>query len=100
MLEYTRLMNENGNAMNLYILNDVLHDYAYGRPILDTAGMAVIAAESMEQCKELFMEEFCYSKSSDYVKGQYEEDFNTADVKVIEGVNHVAGVVSYVYGGW
>ena len=92
MLEYTRLMNENGNAMNLYILNDVLHDY--------TAGMAVIAAESMEQCKELFMEEFCYFKSSDYVKGQYEEDFNTADVKVIEGVNHVAGVVSYVYGGW
>lgn len=91
MLEYTRLMNENGNAMNLYILNDVLHDY--------TAGMAVIAAESMEQCKELFMEEFCYSSAPDYVKGQYEEDFNTADVKVIEGVNHVAGVVSYVYGG-
>jgi len=32
-------------------------------------------------------------------KGKYEEDFNTAEVKVIEGVNHVAGVVSYVYGG-
>ena len=88
---YTRLMNENGNAMNLYILNDVLHDY--------TAGMAIIAAESMEQCKELFMKEFCYSGASDYVKGGYEEDFNTAEVKVIEGVNHVAGVVSYVYGG-
>ena len=88
---YTRLMNENGNAMNLYILNDVLHDY--------TAGMAVIAAESMEQCKELFMAEFCYSGASDYVKGEYEGDFNTAEVKVIEGVDHVAGVVSYVYGG-
>ena len=74
--------------MNLYILNDVLHDY--------TAGMAVIAAESMEQCKELFMEQFCYSDS---VKGGYEEDFNSAVVKVIEGVNHVAGVVSYVHGG-
>ena len=74
--------------MNLYILNDVLYDY--------TAGMAVIAAESMEQCKELFMEQFCYSDS---VKSGYEEDFNTAHVKVIEGVDHVAGVVSYVYGG-
>lgn len=77
--------------MNLYILNDVLHDY--------TPGMAVIAAESMEQCKELFMAEFCYSGASDYVKGEYERDFNTAIVKVIEGVNHAAGVVSYVYGG-
>ena len=77
--------------MNLYILNDVLYDY--------TPGMAVIAAESMEQCKELFMAEFCYSGASDYVKGGYEADFNTAIVKVIEGVNYAAGVVSYVYGG-
>ena len=84
-------MNENGNAMNLYILNDVLHDY--------TAGMAVIAAESMEQCKELFMAEFCYSGASDYVKGGYEADFNTAKVKVIEDVPYAAGVVSYVHGG-
>jgi hypothetical protein len=88
---------KNGNAMNLYILNDVLHDY--------TAGMAVIAAESMEQCKELFMAEFCYSGASNYLKGGYKdigvvvEDFNTAKVKVIEGVNYAAGVVSYVYGG-
>jgi hypothetical protein len=84
-------MNKNGNAMNLYILNDVLHDH--------TAGMAVIAAESMEQCKELFIAEFCYSGASDFVKGGYEYDFNTADFKVIEGVNYAAGVVSYVHGG-
>ena len=32
--------------MNLYILNDVLYDY--------TSGMAVIAAESMEQCNQIF----------------------------------------------
>ena len=88
---YTRLMNENGNAMNLYILNDVLHDY--------TAGMAVIAAESMEQCGQIFMEEFCHSNDSDFVKECRQEDFNTAEVKVIEGVNYAAGVVSYVYGG-
>ena len=77
--------------MNLYILNDVLHDY--------TAGMAVIAAESMEQCKELFMAEFCHPNDSDFVKECRQEDFNTAVVKVIEGVNYAAGVVSYVYGG-
>lgn len=81
-------MNKNGNAMNLYILKDVLYDYS--------AGMAVIAAESMEQCKELFVEEFC---SSDSFKAEYEDDFNTAVVKVIEGVNYAAGVVSYVRGG-
>lgn len=77
--------------MNLYILNDVLHDY--------TAGMAVIAAESMEQCKELFIAELCYSGNPNWVKNQYEEDFNTAKVKVIEDVPCAAGVVSYVYGG-
>jgi hypothetical protein len=77
--------------MNLYILNDVLYDY--------TAGMAVIAAESMEQCKELFMEQFCYSGASAYPPDHSEDDFNTADFKVIENVNHPAGVVSYVYGG-
>jgi hypothetical protein len=82
-------MNENGNAMNLYILNDVLGDYT-------GYGMAVIAAESMEQCRELFIEEFC---TSDLFIAEYERNFNYAEVTVIEGVNHVAGVVSYVHGG-
>ena len=84
-------MNKNENAINLYILNDVLHDY--------TAGMAVIVAESMEQCNQIFMEEFCHPNDSDFVKECRQEDFDTAIVKVIEGVNHAAGVVSYVYGG-
>jgi hypothetical protein len=87
-------MNKNEVAMNLYTLNDVLYDYATGEGL-----SVVLAAESMEQCKELFMEQFCYSGASDSVKRGYEEDFNTADVKVVEGVDHVAGVVSYVYGG-
>jgi hypothetical protein len=79
------------NQMNLYILNDVLYDY--------TSGMAVIAAESTEQCRQIFIEKFCHSGASDYIKGEYKKDFDTADVKVIENVNHPAGVVSYVYGG-
>jgi hypothetical protein len=69
--------------MNLYILNDVLYDY--------TAGMAVIAAESRDAARAIFVEEFPSSGSG--------EDFDTAHWQVIEGVNHPAGVVSYVYGG-
>lgn len=60
--------------MNLYIMNVVLYDY--------TPGMCVIIAESLSQCKTLFMKEF-----------------DNASIKVIEGVNHPAGVVDYVYGG-
>jgi hypothetical protein len=71
------------NEMNLYILNNVLSDY--------TDGMAVIAAPSLERCRELFVAEF----------GKYQaEDFdNFGKVKIIENVPHVEGVVSYVYGG-
>jgi hypothetical protein len=71
------------NEMNLYILNNVLSDYY--------DGMAVIAAPSLERCRELFLEEF----------GKYQgEEFDQfAKIKVIENVSHVEGVVSYVYGG-
>jgi len=69
--------------MNLYIIKEVLIDY--------TSGMVVISAESKEHCKELFIKEF-----SDY----YEKEFDEyATFKIIEGVNHPAGIVDYVYGG-
>jgi len=73
--------------MNLYIINDVLHDY--------TSGMCVIAAESMPHCEQIFMKKFGYHGDNENTQ----EDFNTAEIKVIENVNHPAGVVSYVYGG-
>jgi hypothetical protein len=69
-------------AMNLYIINEVLHDY--------TSGMCVIAAESMAQCREFFIDKFHNAEDFDH------ED---TEIKIIEGVNHPAGVVSYVYGG-
>ena len=78
-------------TMNLYILNDVLYDY--------TPGMCVIAAESLSQCKTLFMEEFGSKCDSEWINQKRQEDFDTAQIKVIEGVNHPAGVVSYEYGG-
>ena len=80
--------------MNLYIINDVLFDY--------TPGMAVIAAESLSHCEELFMKEFAWSGDTEYVKEYNQEQqelFNKAPIKVIENVQHDAGVVSYVYGG-
>ena len=85
----TTLMKLITKIMKLYILNDVLYDY--------TPGMCVIAAESLEQCKQLFIEEF--SIGCDYADKEQERELNSASVKVIEGVNHPAGIVSYVYGG-
>ena len=77
--------------MNLYILNDVLYDY--------TSGMCVIAAESLSQCKTLFMEEFGSKCDSEWINKNRQQEFDNADIKVIEGVNHPAGIVDYVYGG-
>ena len=84
----------NTQTMKLYILKEVLYDY--------TDGMAVIAAESMPQCEQLFMEKFGYFTdcNGERVKDEkMQKEFNSAVIKVIEGVNHPAGVVSYVYGG-
>ncbi|NBT05097.1 MAG: hypothetical protein EBT00_15355 [Proteobacteria bacterium] len=69
--------------MNLYILNEVLADY--------TSGMAVIAAESKAHARELFIEQFGEHHAVEFDK--------FAEFTVIEGVNHPAGIVSYVYGG-
>ena len=70
--------------MNLYIINDVLTDY--------TSGMVVIAAESKEHCRELFIEKFGKYFTDDY-------DHELTKFTVIEGVNHPAGIVDFVHGG-
>jgi hypothetical protein len=70
--------------MNLYIINDILEDY--------TSGMCVIAAESKDHCRELFIEKFGKYQSVDF-------DSKLTKFTVIEGVNHPAGIVDYVYGG-
>ena len=69
---------------NLYIINEVLSDY--------TPGMAVIAAPSLERCRELFALEFAGIE-------EFDSAIEDGDYKVIENVNHDEGVVSYVYGG-
>ena len=72
--------------MKLYIINEVLSDY--------TPGMAVIAAPSLERCKEIFAEEFKFDDM-----GEFDSAIEDGDYKVIENVNHDEGVVSHVYGG-
>jgi len=70
--------------MKLFILNNVLADW--------TSGMAVIAAESKEQCRELFIKEF-----SEYHARDFDE---FARFTVIESVGvEEAGIIEYVYGG-
>jgi hypothetical protein len=75
------------SSMNLYIINEVLTDY--------TSGMVVIAAESIDRAREIFVD-------NDQFFGELAE-FNAATMRgfyrVIEGVNHPEGVVSYVFGG-
>jgi len=69
--------------MNLYIINEILSDY--------TSGMVVIAAESKDHCRELFIKEF---------KEYYAEEFDEcAKFTVIENVQHSAGIIDCVYGG-
>ena len=69
---------------NLYIINEVLSDY--------TPGMAVVSAPSLERCREIFAEEF------DDVS-EFNVSIRDGEYKVIEGVDHIEGVISYVYGG-
>ena len=71
---------------NLYIINEVLSDY--------TPGMAVIAAPSLDRCREIFTEEFEFTDM-----GEFDSAIEDGDYKVIEGVNQEEGVISYVYGG-
>ena len=70
----------------LFIINEVLSDY--------TSGMVVIAAPSLERCKEIFTKEFEFDDI-----GEFDSAIEDGNYKVIENVNHEEGVISHVYGG-
>jgi hypothetical protein len=77
---------------NLYIINEVLYDL--------TPGMAVIAAPSLDRCRELFADKFVDgSWDTDQELREFDSAIKDGDYKVIENVNHDEGVVSYVVGG-
>ncbi len=72
---------------NLYIIEEVLYDY--------TPGMVVIAAPSLERCREIFTEEFTYSGHWP----KYDLAIEHGYYEVIENVNRAEGLVSCVFGG-
>lgn len=74
--------------MNLYIISEVLYDY--------TDGMVVIAAESLDRCRELFIKEF--GRFETQIK-EYDQSISDGSYKVLEVLNQQEGIVSYVYGG-
>ena len=74
--------------MNLYVIHDVLYDY--------TAGMVVIAASSLERCRELFEEEFGWLCSR---MKEYDDAVKNNYYSVYQVVNEEEGVKDYVYGG-
>jgi hypothetical protein len=79
---------ENLNVTNLYIIEEILSDY--------TSGMAVIAAPSLERCRELFIAKF---GDWHYTVLEYDEAIRLENYKVLSAVGQSEGVVSYVYGG-
>jgi hypothetical protein len=79
---------ENPKEMNLYIIEDVLSDYTFG--------MAVIAAPSLERCRELFIDEFGIFESH---VSEYDQAITNGSYKVLSVVGQPEGIVSYVHGG-
>ena len=73
--------------MNLYIIQNVLYDY--------TSGMVVIAAVSLERCRELFFEEFGRGRGMN----DYDEAIKNGSYSVYQVVDQEEGVQDYVYGG-
>lgn len=90
---YIELMKT--TSMNLYILNNVLYSN-------DCEGMCVIAAESLTQCEQLFMEEFGVEPGSSERWGRINKevrfDFETAAVTIYPTKDCEAKVVSYTRG--
>lgn len=81
---------KNETTMNLYILKGVLADY--------TPGMAVIAAPSLERCRELFVAEFiAYSDARELT--EFDNAIENGAYKVLSVVGQPEGVVTYMYGG-
>jgi hypothetical protein len=75
------------SEMKLYLINEVLYDYS--------AGMVAIAAENLEQCRNIFEEDFGKSRLNEFdtaiQNGYYQELEVKSDTQ--------PGVVTYVYGG-
>ncbi len=75
-------------TMKLYIISEVLSDY--------TSGMCVIAAENLDQCREIFIKKFSYDE---YAIKEYDAAIRDKDYKELEVLNVEPGLIDYVCGG-
>ena len=75
--------------MNLYIINEVLSDYTFG--------MVVIAADSLDRCREMFIAEF----GNDWQPtiDEYDGAIKRGSYKVLAVRDQEEGIVSHVFGG-
>ena len=75
--------------MNLYIINEVLSDYTFG--------MVVIAADSLDRCREMFIAEF----GNDWQPtiDEYDGAIQRGSYKVLAVQDQEEGIVSHVFGG-
>lgn len=78
--------------MKLYLINQVLYDY--------TAGMVAIAAENLEQCRNIFEEQFAMSYNSKVRLNEFDSAIQRGCYQELEVKSDTQpGVVTYVYGG-
>ena len=78
--------------MKLYLINEVLYDY--------TAGMVAIAAENLEQCRDIFEQQFAKGSLSQIQLNEFDSAIENGYYQELEVKSDTQpGVVSYVYGG-
>jgi hypothetical protein len=78
--------------MKLYLINEVLFDY--------TAGMVAIAAENLEQCRDIFKQQFAMGSLSQILLNQFDSAIKSGCYQELEVKSDTQpGVVTYVYGG-
>jgi len=77
--------------MKLYLINNVLYDY--------TAGMVAIAAENLEQCRNIFEEQFAMGSLSQIQLNEFDSAIENGCYQELEVKSDTqSGVVTYVYG--
>ena len=78
--------------MKLYLINEVLYDY--------TAGMVAIAAENLDQCRNIFEEQFAMGSLSQIQLKEFDTAIENGYYQELEVKSDTQpGVVTYVYGG-
>ena len=78
--------------MKLYLINEVLYDY--------TAGMVAIAAENLDQCRNIFEEQFAMSSDTKGRLNEFDAAVENGYYQELEVKSDTqSGVVTYVYGG-